>query len=276
MTTIKNPLKVYQKPALFHPVLLVGWQTQDVGNVGTGTMNYLQEACQAKEVAEVDPLGFFAFEGAIFKNNLIQIPESKFYECAENNLLLLGSDEPMYEKYNFINTTLNYCRDEYMVSRLFTFNGHPSPVTHHGSRSIFLVFNQLKLGEEFPENEQVEHVSWDGPPAMSTYLLWVAQKKGISGITLWVEVPFYLSSIEDPAAIKSIFSFLNAHLDLRIDLSRLNQKIERQNRLLQELCDTNPEVAEKMQKLDQEEELEENEQVFLSKTVYEYLQSRKQ
>ncbi len=272
MTTNKNQVNVFREPGILHPTLLVGWETQDVGNVGKEVINYIQEQCGGEEVAELDPMGFFAFEGAIFKDNLIQIPHSKFKECTEEKLLMFSSDEPMYEKYSFLTTVLDFCVEQYGVGSLYTFNGSPTPMAHTEERNMFLVFNRETLREEFPENEYIEHISWEGPPAMSTYLLWAALKKGISGITVWVEVPFYLSSVKDPLAVKCVLSFLDEHLNLGINLQQLDEEIDRQEELLLELTEANPEVREMLEKLEREEELEENEQIFLSKAVYDYLQ----
>ncbi len=276
MMKTKSQLKEYRHIPLSNPTLMVGWQTQDVGNVGTGVISFLQQNCGGEETAEIDPLGFFAFEGAIFKEDLIQIPQSKFWASTESNLLLFSSDEPMYGKYDFLNTILDYCQERHQISRLYSFNGNPSYTTHTKRRRLLLVCNRESFRDDFPENSNLEHASWEGPPAMSTYLLWMAQKKGIAGATLWVEVPFYLATQEDPLAIKSILNLLDPRANLNLDLAALDQKISRQHRLLRELSESDPEVCSTLEKLEggDEDSLDENEQMALTKKVYEYLRKR--
>ena len=271
METIKSQLKVYNYAPLSHPIFLAGWLTQDIGNVGAGIINQFRETRPIEEVAELDPLGFFAFEGAIFKDDLIQIPQSKFGADTENNLLLFSSDEPMYEKYQFLKMIMDFCEESFGVSRMYSFNGNPSLISHHHPRRIFVIFNREELKEEIPEEEHIEHTSWEGPPEMSTYLLWLAQKRGLSGITLWVEVPFYLATLEDPQAIKAVLSILeNRHL-WNLVTPELDERISHQENKLDELREADPEVADIMDKLEEEEVIEEHEQISLSKKVYDYL-----
>jgi len=275
MEKTKSQLKIYHTAPLSSPVLIAGWLTQDIGNVGTGIVNHLQQTRQAEEVAELDPVGFFAFEGAIFKDDVIQIPHSKFMACPRDNLLLFSSDEPMYERYQFLKLVLDFCEEHYGVSRIFSFNGNPSLISHHHPRRIFVVFNQEEVREEIPEGDHIEHTSWEGTPAMSTYLLWMAQNKGICGITLWVEVPFYLSTLEDPRAIKTVLSLLENGTNLELSTPELDQKISQQELMLEELREADTQVNETMQKLEEEEVIEESEQFDLTKRVYDYLKKGK-
>jgi len=52
-------------------------------------------------------------------------------------------------------------------------------------------------------------MNWKGPPAINSYLLWVAKKRDIPGVSLWAEIPFYLAVGEDFQAIKIGLSFLD-------------------------------------------------------------------
>jgi hypothetical protein len=36
-------------------------------------------------------------------------------------------------------------------------------------------------------------MDWEETPAISTYLLWAARKRGIPGAGLWLQIPFYLA-----------------------------------------------------------------------------------
>ncbi len=271
METIKSQLKIYHQPPLSNPILLAGWLTQDVGNVGAGVISQFRETRKVEEVAELDPLGFFAFEGAIFKNDLIQIPKSQFKASVKDNVLTFSSDEPMYERYQFLKIILDFCEEHFGLSQLYSFNGNPSLISHHHPRRIFVVFNREELRDEFFESDQVEHTSWEGPPEMSTYLLWLAQKKGIKGINLWVEVPFYLAALEDGRAIKTLLSLMESRYHWGVLTQELDDRINHQEKLLEELRETNSEVDEIMSKLEEEELLEENEQINLSKDVYKHL-----
>ena len=74
----KDLFEVYQAPRLGKPALIVGWQNHDVGKLGSKVTAFLNEKLGGEKIAEINPVGFFTFGGAVFKDDLIQIPESKF------------------------------------------------------------------------------------------------------------------------------------------------------------------------------------------------------
>ncbi len=274
MEMTRNQLKIYRHLPLSNPIMLASWLTQDIGNVGTGVIHHLRETRTTEEIAELDPLGFFAFDGAIFKDDLIQIPQSKFEASPQDNLLLFWTDEPMYEKYQFLKTIIEFCRDDYQTQRLYSFNGNPSLLSHDQPRRVFVVCNREELLNQLPLEEQLEYMDWEGPPAMSTYLMWMAEKNDLEGITIWVEVPFYLSTVEDAKAIKSVLSLLEKLLQLDLKTEKLDDRIAQQETLLNELQEISPETKEAMDKISREELIEETEQINLTKKVYEYFKQR--
>jgi hypothetical protein len=57
--------------------------------LGLGVIDFLIEKLEGKLIAEINPLGFFNFTGVRFKDDLVLVPESKFWACEKNNLLIL-------------------------------------------------------------------------------------------------------------------------------------------------------------------------------------------
>jgi proteasome assembly chaperone (PAC2) family protein len=117
-------------------------------------------------------------------------------------------------------------------------------------------------------------MTWEGPPAISSYLLWVAQRRGIPGVSLWPEIPFYLAAREDPQAIKMILSFLNRRFNLDLNLERFNLEIENQNKKIVQLRRENAEIDQYINRLESGLRLDEEEQLKLVKEVYEILGKR--
>lgn len=64
-------------------------------------------------------------------------------------------------------------------------------------------------------------MTWEGPAAISSYLLWLAKRRGILGVSLLPEIPIYLATGEDPHAVKVTLSFLNRRFNLGLDLGGL-------------------------------------------------------
>jgi proteasome assembly chaperone (PAC2) family protein len=69
----------------------------------------------------------------------------------------------------------------------------------------------------------------DQRPTFSSYLLWAAKIRDIPGACLWVPVPFYLMTVEDPQACKKVLEFFNRHLELNINLADIDKEVEEQN-----------------------------------------------
>jgi hypothetical protein len=69
--------------------------------VGSQVTDFLIEKLGGQEIAEIKPLGFFMFGGVRFKGDLVQVPESKFWVCEKQSLLIFRSDEPAFEHHMF-------------------------------------------------------------------------------------------------------------------------------------------------------------------------------
>ena len=269
----KAPVEINQTCQLQNPFLLISWQTRDIGKLASKVVDFLIEKIGGQEIAEIKPLGFFSFGGVRFKEDLVQAPESKFWACEKNNLLIFKSDEPEFEYYKFLNTILELAEYHGQVKELYTLSGAISFTAHTHPRRILTVFNQPELKERL-RDYGLDEMTWEGPPAISSYLLWVAQRRGIPGVSLWPEIPFYLAAREDPQAIKIILSFLNRRFNLDLDLERLNLEIEDQNEKIVQLRRENPEIDQYISRLESGLKLDEEEQFKLVKEVYEILGKR--
>jgi proteasome assembly chaperone (PAC2) family protein len=269
----KAPVEINQTCQLQNTFLLISWQTRDIGKLASKVVDFLIEKIGGQEIAEIKPLGFFSFGGVRFKEDLVQAPESKFWACEKNNLLIFKSDEPEFEYYKFLNTILELAEYHGQVKELYTLSGAISFTAHTHPRRILTVFNQPELKERL-RDYGLDEMTWEGPPAISSYLLWVAQRRGIPGVSLWPEIPFYLAAREDPQAIKIILSFLNRRFNLDLDLERLNLEIEDQNEKIVQLRRENPEIDQYISRLESGLKLDEEEQFKLVKEVYEILGKR--
>ncbi len=266
----KDPFEIYETPHLQSPSLIVGWQTQDIGKLGSKVIDFLKEKLGGQEIAEIKPLGFFQFGGVRFKDDLVQVPESKFWVCEKNNLLIFKSDEPEFGHYKFLNAILDFAENHCQAKELYTLNGAISFTAHTNPRRILTVFNQSELKNRL-EDYGLEDMTWEGPPAISSYLLWLAKRRGISGVSLWPEIPFYLASREDPQAIKLTLSFLNRKFEFGLDLGGFDLEIRDQNEKIAQLRRENAEINQYINLLESGHRLDEEGQLKLAQEVYELL-----
>jgi proteasome assembly chaperone (PAC2) family protein len=266
----RDLFEIYETPHLQSPSLIVGWQTQDIGKLGSKAIDFLREKLGAKEIAEMKPLGFFHFGGVRFKEDLVQVPEGKFWACEKHRLLIFKSDEPEFEHHRFLNSLLDFAEHHFQTKEVYTLNGAISLTAHTHPRRILTVFNQLEIKERL-QGLGLEEMTWEGPPAISSYLLWLVKRRGIPGVSLWPEIPFYLAPREDPQAIKLTLSFLNRRFDLGLDLGELDDEIRDQNEKIAQFRKENAEVDKYINLLEKGVKLEEEEQLKLAQEVYEIL-----
>ena len=270
----KNLFDIYRTPQLHNPSLIIGWQTRDIGKIGSRVTSFLNEKLGGVEVGEIKPLGFFPMGGAVFKHDLLRVPESKFWACGKNDLLIFRSSEPKYEWYKFLNAILDFAEYRCKAKEIYTVSGTIASVAHTTPRRILTVCNQSEFHQGL-QGYGLEDMTWEGPPAISSYLLWVARERGIPGVSLWPEVPFYLATNDDSEAIRVSLSFLDKRFNLDLDLSQFNLEVKRQNEKIARLREENSEVNKSIERLERGLSLGESEQVSLAKQVNEFLRKGK-
>lgn len=267
------PVKFFQDHGLQKPSLLVGWQTQDIGKLTSGVLDFLIKTFEGYEVAEIEPLKFFSFGGVRFKEDLVQFQESKFWALKRQNLLIFKSDEPEFEYYQFLEILLEVAQDYFKIQEVYTLSGTISLIAHTSQRRILTVYNQKGLKERLV-GYGLEPMTWKGPPAISSYLIWVAKRRGIPGVSLWPEVPFYLASRGDPEAIRLVLSFLNQRFHLGLDLGWLVRARDAQIEEILGLRRKNQEIDEYISRLERGLPLDEEEQVKLVREIDEYFREK--
>jgi len=266
----KGPFEIHRVPRLEAPYLIVSWRVNDPGDVGSQVTDFLIEKLGGQEIAEIKPLGFFMFGGVRFKGDLVQVPEGKFWVCEKQSLLIFRSDEPAFEHHTFLNLILDFAESHCHAKEFYTVNGAISSIPHSHSRRLLTVFNQSEFKTSLSEYG-LEGMSMEGPPAISSYLLWVAKRREIPGVSLWPEIPFYLAAVQDAEAAKRVLSFLNHRFNLALDLGRFEIGAMVQNERIAQLRRENAETDQMVHRLENGESLNEEEQLKLTRDIYDVL-----
>lgn len=266
--------EIYQIPNLQNTSLLVGWQTQDIGKLGTKVIDFLNDKLGGLEIGKIKPVDFFPLGGVRIENDIARIPKSKLSACEKNNLLLFKSDEPEGEWYRFLDSVLDVAQYSYKIKDLYTINGNPSLTPHTLPRRILTVFNQSEFGRDIGKYGFLG-MYYEGPPAMSSFLLWVAKRRNIFGASIWVDIPFYLAPLKDPLAQKRVLEFFNRKFNLKINLRELDLEIRDQNEKIAKLREQDPEINRYFNLLESGISLEGEEQLKLAKQIYELLEPKK-
>lgn len=249
--------------------LVVGWNG-DIGKIGPFVTDFLNKKLGINSFCEIELENFFPMDGVAIEDDCIQFPESKFFYDQRSNLLIFKSDRPNYYHYKFLNFLLDVPMRLGQIKELYTINGMVSQIPHTSHRKIFVVFNNLKF-IEILHLYNLEGLTWEGPPAISSLLLWVAQRRKVPGLSLWLEVPFYLAALEDFYAIKLVLSFLNLRFNLNLEITEVEAKIEEQNEKIEKLRIEDKEVNKYIGLLESGLELNEVAQLRLAQKIYEHL-----
>ena len=267
---MKDIFRFSEQPEFECPSLIVGWD-KDAGRLSPKVFEYLSTKMNLRSFCEIEPADFFSLAGVAIENNVAQFPEGKFYCCESRHLVIFKGSEPRFEPYRFLNAISDLAEHYCKIKELYTIGGTVSPIAHTGARKILAVFSQQQFQKEL-QGYGLENMTWEGPPATSSYLLWVAKRRRIAGVSLWTQVPFYLAGCEDFQAIKMTLSFLDERFSLEFDLRDLDNEIRQQNAELAELRQEDPEVDKSIEALESGFSLSEEEQIELTRNVAEVLE----
>jgi proteasome assembly chaperone (PAC2) family protein len=249
--------------------LIVGWD-KDAGKLGATVIEYLNKKIKSNSFCEIEPVDFFSLAGVTIEKDVAQFPDGKFYCGQRSDLVIFKGSEPEQQRYRFLNAILDFALSYCKIKHIYTINGTISSIAHTNSRKILAVFNKTELQKEL-QGYSVENMTWQGTPAISSFLLWVAGRKGIPGISLWTQIPFYLAAGEDFQAIKQTLLFLSKRFNLEMDLIELDEQLTKQNTKLVELRQEDSEINGLIEALENGHSLSEEEQLKLIKGVSEFL-----
>jgi proteasome assembly chaperone (PAC2) family protein len=269
---MRDPIKVTLQPELEKPSLIVSW-VEDAGNVGSKVIDYLNKRLMNRSFCQIHPVDFFSLGGVEIRNNVAQLPESRFYAGERNDLITFISDVPHYNQYKFLTAMLDVAEHHCKGKEVYTVSGLVSSITHTIPRRIFAVFNEPAMQEKL-RGYGLHDITYEGPPHINSYLLWVAQKRGFRGVSLWPQIPFYLAASEDPQAVKLILSFFNRRFNLGPDIRDLDERIKKQNTKIAQLRTENSEINKYIEMVEAGLSLTEEEQMKLVEEVPKFLKKR--
>jgi len=258
-----------RQPELQNPSLIVGF-SEDAGELAPKVIDYLNEKIKGESFCEIEPSEFFSLGGVAIENDVAQFPESKFYCGERKDLVIFKGSEPRLERYQFLQTVLDVAVHHCKIKELYTISGTISSIAHTTPRSILTVFNQPEFQEKL-QGYGLEDMNWEGWPALNSFLLWVAERRNIPGVSLWPVIPFYLAGVDDWEAQKRVLEFLDERFGLGIDFSDINEDVAKQNEKIAQLRTRSPEVDNYVQKLESNLTLTEEESEKLVREVEEFL-----
>ncbi len=266
--------RLHGEHKLQKPALIVAW-LEDASSLGVRTVDYLIEGLGCREFGEILPEGFFPMAGVNVVDDVAQFPESKFYVSDESNLVIFRSNIPRTGWHGFLNAVLDVAGHDCSVSEIYTLGAMISPAAHTLPRLLISIVNQKELKEELEPFNVMTGSDFETPPGqkptLSSYLIWLAKQRGIRGVNLWVPVPYYLVSIDDPTACKRLVYFFNSKFDLGVDFTKLDMRVAQQNDKIAGLFQRSPELEAFVRRLEAGDGLDGEESEKLAREMSEAL-----
>jgi proteasome assembly chaperone (PAC2) family protein len=254
--------------------MVVGW-TMDAGRLGSRVTDYLVSKLGGQAFCEIEPVDFFPLSGVTIANDVVYFPESKFFACSEKNLVVFQSTPPSYEWYRFLNLILDVAQDYCHVREIYNIGSMIALGAHTAPRQFFGTINSTEMKKELSDYSLTREVDYETPPGgkptLNSYFLWVEKTRHIPGANLWVPVPFYLVSADDPAAYRSVLGFLDDRLGLNLDFTDLDEQSRLQNEKIDRVRAEQPEVDRIISKLERGLRLEEGEGEKLAQDIGNFL-----
>ena len=264
--------RIYGQPGLKKPVLIAGW-AEDAGHLGMRTLDYIMRDLGSREFGEIRPEDFFTMAGVNVEDDVAIFPQSKFYVAGDGKLVVFKSSMPRGDWYRFLNAVLDVAQKSCGVKEIYTVGAMLSSAAHTMPRLLMPIVNSKAMKEGLAPFNVVDNTDYETPvgqkPTISSYLSWLAGQRGINAANLWVPVPFYLLTLDDPRAVKRLVYFFNSKFDLGIDFTALDAEIAEQNRGIAQLFNQMPEIEGFMRRLEVGEGLDADEAEKLTQTVAE-------
>ncbi len=271
------PFKFSRQPELQNPSLVIGWSA-DAGKLGAKVTDFLNRKLGGQSFYEIEPVGFSPLGGVTIIDDLVQFPETKFYSCPKNDLIIFRGTPPSYEWYKFLNLILDiaehYChvKEIYIIGEMVSLGAHTTP------RELLGTFNSPEIKKALSHYILMRNLDYETPPGqrptLNSFLLWIAKRRNIPGVNLWVPIPFYLLAVDDPKAQKRVLEFFNQRLDLHIDFNELDEEITRQNKKIAQVRAHFPEIDEYISRLESNLTLSEEENERLVKEMEKVLREK--
>ena len=252
---LETRILVEKKPKLKNPICIVG--LPGIGNIGRIAVGYMVHELKAKKFAELYSPYFFPF--VMINNNMIHTLRNEFYyvKGKQNDLILLIGDCQTYDPkghYEVAGKILEFlkgigCKQIITVGGFGTGQVSEKPTVYGSVTENEDVSKYKKLGINFDISGQIGTIV-----GASGLLVGLSKLYGIKGIVLLGETTGF-PIITDPTAAEAVLDILKKILKIKIDLSKLDEKVKAMHDFIKKLESIQKQAMEQLGKEKKSEEL---------------------
>jgi proteasome assembly chaperone (PAC2) family protein len=216
---------------LVRPWLVAAWP--GMGGVAQIAVTYLVQKLGARPMVELDPASFFEVSSIRVQGGLVQpseLPRSVFYGwknpgTGQDLLILLGDRQPSGDIPRYGDALLEIAA-QHAVERVITFAAMGTPIHPQAQPRVFGIATTAALLDELKRSDVVllEEGEISG---LNGVFLAAAAARGLAGLGLLGEFPFFASPVPNPKASAAVLRVFGALAGVEIDLADLLSDAER-------------------------------------------------
>ncbi len=244
-------------PELVDPVLIAafeGWN--DAGEAATSVVRHLSDVWEAELVAAFDPEDYYDFqvnrprvlldEG----QRVLSWPTTRILVATETgferDVVLVQGIEPSMRWRAFTNELLELAR-HFGVTTVVTIGALLADVPHTRPIPVTATAEDDSVMHRY----DVEASRYEGPTGIVGVLSHTASEAGLPTLSAWAAVPHYAGGSPSPKATLSLVRRLESLLGVTVPHGELEENARAWERGVDELAQSDEEVAEYVQSLEE-------------------------
>ncbi len=244
-------------PELNHPVVIAafeGWN--DAGEAATAAIDHLVDVWDADAIAALDPEEYYDFQvnrprvvledgrrRIHWRTTRILVARSA---GLDRDVILIQGIEPSFRWRAFTIELMEFAQ-EVGASTVFTLGALMADVAHTRPIPVTATSDDDDVIHRF----DLEPSRYEGPTGIVGVLADAATQSGMQSLSCWAAVPHYAPHAPSPKATLALVSRLEELLDAPIDHLELPEDARAWERGVDELAQTDEEVAEYVQSLEE-------------------------
>lgn len=218
-------IKEVNSPKLKNAIFIAAWP--GMGEVAYRTVLFLREVMGFKMFAKIESSDFFKPAAVFVEKGVVSLPSMPagfFYYLKRKNLpdliLFLGEAQPPLERAEEFSAAVIDFAKKYKAKYIVTFAAKPEAIDHKNDSLVWIAATNNDVLKEFDEFK-LKILTEGQISGLNGIILGVAKNKGLKGVCLLGEIPFYTVQIENPKASMNVLKVLNNYLNLKLNLAPL-------------------------------------------------------
>ncbi len=244
-------------PELRDPILIAafeGWN--DAGEAATSVITHLAQVWQAEPVAAFDPEEYYDFQvnrprvvteetqrRIIWPTTRILLARNTSFN---RDVLLIEGIEPSTRWRSFTIELLEFA-EQLGVTTFVTLGALLADVPHTRPIPVTATSDDAEVIHRF----DAEASKYEGPTGIVGVLADAATRTGLTSLTIWAAVPHYAGGVPSPKATLGLLGKLESVFNITIPLAELPETARAWERGVNELAESDDEVAEYVHDLEE-------------------------